>query len=78
MSLRKSQSNKTNSISDTAPAPRCLGVQEAALYLDATIWAIRTLAWEGKVPFIRVGQRLLFDREDLDRYIERAKVPARP
>jgi hypothetical protein len=70
MSLRRNQSNKTNSIFRCHPCPRCLGVQEAALYLGASIWAIRTLAWEEKVPFIRLGQRLFFDREDLDKSID--------
>jgi excisionase family DNA binding protein len=78
MPVRRNQSNHTASVGHTALAPRCLGVKEAALYLGATVWAIRSLAWEGKVPFIRLGQRLLFDRQDLDKFIERTRVPARP
>jgi excisionase family DNA binding protein len=65
---------RSSSVPDTAP--RCLGVREAAIYLGSTIWAVRSLAWERKLPFIRLGQRLLFDRQDLDRYIERSKVPS--
>ena len=57
--------------------PRCLGVVAAAHYLGATVWAMRVLAWEKKVPHVRIGSRILFDRADLDRYIESQKVIAR-
>ncbi len=54
--------------------PRCIGVAAAAAYLGATIWAVRTLAWQKKVPFVRIGRRIVFDRADLDRYIENQKT----
>jgi len=75
MSIRKGNQliMTSGSVPDTA---RCLGVREAAIYLGATIWAVRSLAWERRLPFIRLGHRLLFDRQDLDRYIERSKVSA--
>ena len=76
MSIRKGKQLIIRSSSVPDSAPRCLGVREAAIYLGATIWAVRSLAWERKLPFIRLGQRLLFDRQDLDRYVARSKVPA--
>lgn len=54
--------------------PRLLGVSAAALYLGSTEWAIRKLQWERKVPFIRIGQRVLFDINDLNAFIEKQKV----
>ncbi len=58
--------------------PRLLTIKAAALYLSASVWAVRTLAWEQRVPYIRLGRRMLFDRADLDRYIEAQKQGARP
>lgn len=53
---------------------RMLTVQSAADYLSSTAWFVRTLAWEKKVPYVRLGKRLLFDRRDLDKFIESQKV----
>ena len=63
----------------TAPAPltpRLLNVSAAAEYLGATIWFVRTIAWGKKIPSVTFGNRLLFDRADLDAFIERSKAGA--
>jgi len=66
---------KKSAIPNTPHVPaRMLNVRQAAEYLGATIWFIRTLGWEGKVPFVKAGRRLLFDVRDLDAFIEREKV----
>jgi len=62
--------------STTAPAPRLFGVADAAAYLGATVWAIRKLQWEHAIPSIRIGQRVLFDINDLNKFIERQKSAA--
>lgn len=56
-----------------AVSPRLLTVPQAASYLSASVWAVRSLAWSREVPSVRIGRRVLFDLRDLDRYIERAK-----
>jgi excisionase family DNA binding protein len=56
-----------------AVSPRLLTVPQAASYLSASVWAVRSLAWSREVPSVRVGRRVLSDLRDLDRYIERAK-----
>jgi hypothetical protein len=58
-----------------AVVPRLLDVRGAAQYLSSTVWNIRTLTWEGKLKPVPVGgARLLFDRADLDSFIELVKV----
>ena len=57
-----------------APTPRLLNVESAAHYLGATTWSVRKLAWDKEVPHVRIGQRLLFDIKDLDKFIEQAKA----
>jgi excisionase family DNA binding protein len=61
-----------------APAvePRMLTVKAAAMYLGATIWFVRELAWSRSVPHLVFGKRIVFDRHDLDRYIEQQKQVA--
>lgn len=55
------------------PHARCLNVSDAAEYLGCTIWFVRTLAWNNKIKSIKMGARLLFPREELDAYVDRAK-----
>ncbi len=58
------------------PAARLLTVKEAATYLGAHVWFVRTLAWNRAVPHLRFGRRILFDRADLDAYVEKMKRAA--
>lgn len=60
-----------------APAPRLVNVDTAASFLGTTVWQIRKLAWAKEIPFIRLGQRLLFDVNDLNKFVDAQKIPAR-
>jgi excisionase family DNA binding protein len=68
---------KKQSISGTAVPvePRYFTVKEAAAYCAVTVWQVRTWQWERSVPFAKLGARIVFDRADLDKYIESQKVP---
>jgi excisionase family DNA binding protein len=59
-----------------APEARLLDIPRAAQYLSTSSWAIRTLAWEHRVPFVRLGKKVLFDRRDLDAYVDALKAAA--
>jgi len=52
---------------------RLLSVGEAATYLGVQKSTIYSWAWRRKIPSVKMGRRLLFDREDLDRIIEERK-----
>ena len=54
--------------------PRLLTIPQTAQYLASTTWAVRKLAWASVVPYIRLGAKILFDRADLDRFLEHAKM----
>lgn len=56
------------------PERRYLRIKEAAAYLGATEWFIYTLTWKRAIPFAKIGKRLVFDRVDLDTYIQNAKA----
>jgi excisionase family DNA binding protein len=55
-------------------SPRLLSIKAAAAYLSCTIWAVRTLAWNRDVPSLKIGNKILFDKKDLDAFVERAKT----
>ena len=52
---------------------RWLTIPLAAHYSNTTPWYIRSLIWEGKVAFLKAGNRYLLDKADLDAYFEGLK-----
>ncbi len=52
---------------------RLFSVEDAAKYLGVQKSTIYSWAWRRKIPSVKMGRRLLFDREDLDRVIEAGK-----
>lgn len=60
----------------TAPAiqPRAYSIEEAANYIGATVWFLRTLIWNRRIPYLKHGHRYAFDRVDLDRFLEANKI----
>lgn len=60
-----------------SPERRLLSVQEAARFLAVSPWMIRSMVWRGTLPSVKIGngkrKRVLLDRLDLDRYIDRVK-----
>lgn len=53
--------------------PRMLTVKSAADYLGSTVWFVRNLVWNRELPKLMFGRRLVFDRTDLDAYVEKRK-----
>jgi excisionase family DNA binding protein len=68
--------HKTKILISTAPVlpARNLDVRSAAQYLGVTIWCIRSLVWKGKLKPLKLGNRFLFPREELDAFVERLKA----
>lgn len=60
------------------PAPfdaerRLLDYARAAAYLGVSVRTMKALAAEGEVLKVQIGHRVLFDRVDLDAFVERLK-----
>ena len=55
------------------PAARCLSREQAAVYLGIGI----TLLTELGVPFIKLGRRCVFDKVDLDAWLDEYKQRGR-
>ena len=67
---------KKNVSAAPAVAPRLLNVKEAAHYLGTSVWMVRQLGYERKLPGIKLGHKVLFDRADLDLFVETQKAAA--
>lgn len=53
---------------------RLYSVKEAGRYLGRSPWAIRHLIWEGHLPQVRQGRRVMVDVVDMDLFIEKYKM----
>ena len=51
--------------------PRYLTVEQCAIYLGRTVDGVRGLVKRRQVPVIRLGRKVQFDKEALDRWIQR-------
>lgn len=54
------------------------GYREAAQYVGLTERQLRRAVSAGKVSYTRPGLAVLFSREQLDDFIERSTIPAKP
>ncbi len=55
---------------------RLLNYQRAAAYLGISLRAMKELKAKDAVRYVPIGHRVLFDKADLDAYIERIKRSA--
>lgn len=67
-----------NARNQQEPLPRrpLLTVRMAGTYTGLGERYIRRLRAERRIPCVRIGGRLLFDPDDLDRFIESHRQPA--
>ena len=66
---------------DTIPTMRIspsglMDIENAALYLGTKVPTLRWLRRMRKLPFVKLGAKLMVKKSDLDAYIERATEPA--
>ena len=57
--------------------PRLLSVEQAAIRIGRSKEAVQHMVASRKLPTVRDGRRVFLDIEDLDRWIEANKEPAR-
>lgn len=57
-------------------APRLTNRKGAAEYLGTTERHIKRLVYERQIPHVHIGRKLLFDYDDLDRFIKANRTEA--
>jgi excisionase family DNA binding protein len=60
-----------------ATTNRLLDLAGTAAYLHDTERHVRSLWERREIAAVRIGRKVRFDRDDLDRYIDSKRVPAR-
>jgi len=56
---------------------RLMTVHQAAQFLSVSISTLYGWAWQRKIPFVKVGRALRFDKSDLEIFIQSNRVEAR-
>lgn len=52
---------------------RLFDLKEASIYLGRPVFSVRTLIWNGALPYVKEGRKQYLDVYDMDKYIERCK-----
>ena len=59
-----------SAIQTTPEAPRGLSLKQAASYSGLALWTLRTLVWDGRLPAVKIGRRLVILRDTLDSFLK--------
>jgi len=52
-------------------------VKEAAHFLNISVCTLYGWAWQRRIPFVKVGRALRFDKADLERFVRANRFEAR-
>ena len=58
----------------TGRSSRLITAKHAAAELGIPYTSLRDAAFRGEIPVVKVGRAWYFERKDLDRYVDTAKV----
>ena len=61
---------------DATPASELLTIPEVADFLKVSVSLVRRLQQQRRIPFIKVGGSVRFERSDIDAYLKKRKVPS--
>lgn len=59
---------------NTISNKRLYSIKELVTVIGATEWFWRSQIWDGKLPFVQVGRKMLIDAHDLEQFIEKHKT----
>ena len=63
----------TNNCDRNVPKKRLLSLKELVQEFGVTMWFWRTQIWDGKLPFMQVGRKILVDVQDVETFINAEK-----
>ncbi len=55
--------------------PRLLDIQHVAIYTGLSVHTLYTMVSQRRIPFVKLGRLTKFDREEIDHWITRQRVP---
>lgn len=57
--------------------PPLMTVKEAARYLSVSVSTLYGWVWQRRIPFIKMGRALRFDRIDLEHFVQANRIEPR-
>ncbi len=57
----------------SVPAKRLYSIKELATEIGATEWFWRSQIWDGNLPFVQIGRKILVDWNDIELFISKNK-----
>jgi excisionase family DNA binding protein len=56
------------------PVKRLYSIKELVETIGATEWFWRTQIWDGQLPYVQVGRKMLIDSKDVEAFIQKHKL----
>ena len=63
----------TSKCAQTVPVKRLYSIKELVEEIGATVWFWRSQIWDGQLPCVRVGRKVLVDHNDIEKFIQNHK-----
>ncbi len=63
----------TNNCARNVPKKRLLSLKELVKEFGVTMWFWRTQIWDGKLPYMQLGRKILVDSQDVEKFINTEK-----
>jgi excisionase family DNA binding protein len=57
----------------SVPMKRLYTIKELVAVFGATPWFWRSQIWDGQLPYVQVGRKMLIDNKDVETFIEKNK-----
>lgn len=55
------------------PMKRLYSIKELVREIGSTEWFWRSQIWDGQIPYVQVGRKMLIDRDDIEAFIQKHK-----
>ena len=68
--------SKSN-LKDPDKESRLITIKEAASYLAVSVSTLYGWVWQRRIPYIKMGRALRFDRADLEQFVQANRVQPR-
>ena len=56
------------------PTKRLYSIKELVAEIGATEWFWRSQIWDGQLPYVQVGRKMLIDMNDIETFINKHKM----
>jgi len=63
----------SNVCAHTVPKKRLHSIKALVVLVGATEWFWRSQIWEGHLPYLQMGKKMLVDARDIETFIENNK-----